>query len=825
MIHASAQEEVREEIVYLTNSPNSHYYQIGEVASFALSGDELYYTNASHELLSYNLPTNTPKNHEIFDVTMLRSKKDSLFFISDNYLFSYDGTTKTSIAPATAFDYYEDDTTNTLCYLSGSVLTIASYDENDQLQVLTKHDFSTNSSHILENDIKAITATEKGCILISEQERLSSIDIEFHYLIPTGDVTIINHNKISDTYYDCSMIKYSKIGDQQVLALLYQSNIAVITIDDNLNWDKTDILLQSSNNTIYAPTYINFVGNSILASDKIKKDIKSFEIGNLSDSTSMVTTTLLGSNGSSKDQYQDVRDILVKDDNDLIINDAGNYRLKRITNGATEISDLFSYQSTDEEVRQIEVDYFNQTVILYYDMVGDTSYLRYYKDRQLDEVVRSLILTGAVQSFIVENLSDVYYTKQDGIYTTQGKIVDLTLTDSKLYLSNKADELILLDKQNAYAINTKDMTYTTLSTSLGSYTSAVLDYFNNIYTLNGNTITKYTLSETGYTLTSSVTLKKTYTIMCMNHVNGRIYLYDETNACLCSYYNPDFSNGMSEYEDTSMASLNDCTSLVTLANFTTSTVWVTDYPNHIGASTRLNLSQITSDNKISVVVLDKVEDWAHIAYYDDKDTLLEGYVPLSSLREKSVTLGEEKEYYVISKSASIYSIPSHYAPLSTTLTKNELVTVLSNPISDMTAIDFEYLAVRYEDKIVYVLTSDLLPVSIQAPQNNTLQNATIKAKEGANVYLTADTESAILTTLQKGTRIYAENYNEDKTWTKIKYLNANNEEVEGYILSKYIEPDNPSVLIILCVVLSMVAGVILIIILVNVVKIKQKYMK
>lgn len=820
---ANAEEEIKEEIVYLTNSPNSHYYQIGEVASFALSGDELYYTNASHELLSYTLSSNTAKRHEIFDVTMLRPKSNSIFYISNGILYTFDGEKASSIGQASIFDYYEDETTNTLCYLHENILTIASYNKEGILQPTEVYDFNIHTT-INYKDIKAITATEKGCILILEHVRPSSINIEFYYLIPDADITII-HNTISDTYYDCSMIKYSKIDDQQVLALLYQSNIAVIKIDDNLNWEKTDILLQSSNNTIYAPTYINFINNSLLASDKIKKDIKSFEIHDLEDSSNMTSTTLLGSSGSSIDQYQDVRNILVKDDNDLILNDAGNHRLKRITNGATEVTDLFAYQSTDEEIKQIEVDYFNQTVILYVDHSTNHSYLRFYKDRELQYAIHSLTFSGLVQSFMVDNHNTVYYTKEDGVYSAQEKIIDLSLTHSKLYLSKNANQLILLDGQNAYAIDTQNHSYQTLSSNLGAYTSAVMDYFNNLYLLNGNEITKYLFHDNTFVITTTAHLQKEYTIMRLNQVNGKFYLYDETNACICTYYNQNFSSGMERYEDSDLSTLEDRTSLVTLAHFTENTVWITKFPNHIGITNSLTPRVMDNGKKLAVAILDRVEEYAHIAYFDESQKLVEGYVPLYYLKEKTISLNEEKSYYVISKSANTYALPAHNANLLTPLTKNEEVVVLSYAISDMNATDFEFFAIKKDDKIMYVLASDLLPITIHEPTNNTLQNASIKAKDNVKVYLTADSESIVLATLTPGTRIYAYDYNEDTTWTKIKYLNSNHEEVEGYILTSTISPDNPSLLIILCVVLSITAGVILIVILCNVVKIKQKFNK
>lgn len=823
VVMATSEEQIKEEVVYLTNSPNSHYYQIGEVASFALSNDVLYYTNASSELLSYTLSTNTPKSHEIFDVTMLRPKSNGIFYIANGTLYTFDGTQTSPIDRASIFDYYEDEEGNTLCYLHENRLTIASYDSDGILQTTKIYDFSVNTS-INYQDIKAITATEKGCILILEHVRPSSISIEFYYLIPDADITII-HNTISDTYYDCSMIKYSKIENQQVLALLYQNNIAVIKIDDNLNWERTDILLQSSNNTIYAPTYINFIGNALLASDKIKKDIKSFEIKDLEDSASLTSTTLLGSSGSSIDQYQDVRNILVKDDNDLILNDAGNYRLKRITNGATEVTDLFPYLSTDEEVKQIEVDYFNQTVILYVDASTNSSMLRFYKDRELTHAVHSLTISGIVQSFMIDNHNNIFYTKEDGIYSAQEKIIDLPLTHSKLYLSKYANQLILLDGQKAYAVHTKNYGYQLLSSSLGSYTSAVMDYFNNLYLLDGKEITKYIFHDNTFTITTTAHLQKEYTIMRLNQVNGKFYLYDETNACLCTFYNPKFSSGMQEYEDSDLSTLNNKTTLVNLAHFTQSTVWITKYPNHIGTTKPLTPNSMDNGKKVAVAILDYVEEYAHIAYFDENQELVEGYVPLLNLNQKTIALNEQKTYYVISKSANTYLLPAHQSTMLTPLTKNEQVTVLSYLINDMNAADFEYLAIEKDDKIMYVLASDLLPITIGNATNNTLQNASIKAKEPVKVYLTADTESVVLTTLTPNTRIYAYEYNEDKTWTKIKYLNSNHEEVEGYVLTEYITPDNPSMIIILCVILSIVAGIILIIVLMNVIKIKQKFTK
>lgn len=818
VIYAQQQESSQEAILYLDNYPNSHYYHIGEVMNFAKHGTTVYYTNESMTVDAYDLTTNTLQSLAINAVQFIRPYHNGILYISEGFLYQYDGTTSKKLATADQFDYYESDTNNMLCYTVQDQLYLASLDTTNynQLQSLSSVNL-TETYGISISTIKSITATEKGCIVLTET---AGPTIELYHILPNGNF----HATISNTLMDCSMVKYAKVNNQGVLAILYRNQIALITITDELEWNLSPINLDSTNQSIYTPTYIDFIDNQLLVSDTTKKNIKIFEFDHFDAIQDMTMTTLLGSNGSNIDQYDRVTDIYCKTNDDILVNDAGNHRIKRIQNGSTYASDIFEYDS-DLTIQRIKVNAHNQTVILSYSKSQQTSYIQFYQDRDLSSPIQTITLSSLVYDFWIDDENKVYYCKNDGIYLDDTKIIAYALQNPTLYYLPDTDTFLCIDGSMVLDI---DLIQATIVDSWDfelDYIDKTMDYHGNLYLLQDTTLTKYQLQNQSLIQQDQVVLQRKYEKMALDQESGKFYLFDTINSCIYTYENTAFCDGMQSYQDISKEVVRSYDQLASLSTFTTSSVYISPYPNAIGQLTELSSTLPNKEYKMAVVTLETVGKYAHIVYFDEDSMLQDGYIASYYLQSKNIQTSP-KSYYVISKTANVYYLPTQVATTTTILESNTQVQVISKNVTDIVGSPVEFLAIELNGTVAYVLQNDLLPSSMQTPTTNTVQNATIITKDDyVTVYTSPDKTSEVLTTLLNGTRVYLVDYQEDSEFTKIKYLNANHEEVEGYVLTTVIQPDKMSNIVLICIVLSIVAIVILVVVIYNIVKLKQKYMK
>ncbi len=825
-----AEENIVEETLYLDNYPDSRYYKIGEIESSAQYNDTIFYINTTHQLMSYNITSNQSTSYEIENVTDLRKHENGILYLSDQlYVFqnqqstAIDGTQGIS-----TFDYYASETMTTLSYIKDDKLVIVTkaIGSSDT----TTQQYTLSEKNIEINNIKSITATNSGTILLTEDEYKT---LTLHRFTPSSSLATIRQTNLnyestilenSESLCNCIQIKYGEIDSFPILSIIYQNyNKIVLYImqssDSLVGLERVNL---EDSVTVFTPSHLDFHNNTLQVCDNTNKSIRTFEISHIDTTPTTKITTMLGSAGSSLDQYQSVSQIVIVDENNIVINDAGNNRIKRIFQGNTTSNDLYPYD-TNNSALYITKTVTGEIAVLRKNMTG-AYYIEYYAEDNLKDCKSTTTLDNNILSIATPN-NQLYIAKADGIYqhtaTATTKLADLTLSQPRMFSSKDPSILYCFDTNNSYAINLKTNAVTTFSTAL-TYTDIDMDYNNQFYTIDGNQLSQYLITE-DIQLIKTYALTKEYTTITLDQEKGLIYLFDPTNSSISTIYQADLFDGMNTFVDTTLTSILQPTTLCRMATANDTALTIHPYPYYIGQST--TITSTDDSTTLSFVVIEEQNGFSHIAYFDANNQLQEGYVESGLLKTRQTSVAND-QYQVISKTANLFYLPTMQATTSIKLTKNTKITAVSGRISDMSHPDYDFVAIKHEDQILYALASDILLSQKANVTTNTPQNATIVSdNEEVMVYTSADTTSEVVGILTSGTRIVTIQYDEDSVWTKIIYLNEFNQEVEGYIQTKYITADTPSPLVITCVIVSVIAVIILIIVAVNVAKIKKKYDK
>ena len=94
------------------------------------------------------------------------------------------------------------------------------------------------------------------------------------------------------------------------------------------------------------------------------------------------------------------------------------------------------------------------------------------------------------------------------------------------------------------------------------------------------------------------------------------------------------------------------------------------------------------------------------------------------------------------------------------------------------------------NRIAYVRAKDVVLIDLDIIVPTLYTNAEIKITDDSgfvNVYLDYNNSQTLLShTLKAGDRVYVTTFNLDEPWTQVTFLNNNNYELTGYVLTKYV---------------------------------------
>jgi hypothetical protein len=212
----------------------------------------------------------------------------------------------------------------------------------------------------------------------------------------------------------------------------------------------------------------------------------------------------------------------------------------------------------------------------------------------------------------------------------------------------------------------------------------------------------------------------------------------------------------------------------------------------------LNLAQTTKLIILSTTV-EANPDYYYVLFVNSANKVnISGYVLAQNLQVLNNSTFTPYNVNVLNNATKLYKYPTSLNSLLNSpvtvgeVDKNQELNVLANAYNITDANEQQFLTVEInENQIAYVRVIDVVPTNLNLIVPTLFTNAEIIITDDAsfvNVYAYPNSPATLMPdTLTAGERIYIQSYDTEKTWTQITFLNEQNEEIEGYIQTKYIK--------------------------------------
>lgn len=430
----------------------------------------------------------------------------------------------------------------------------------------------------------------------------------------------------------------------------------------------------------------------------------------------------------------------------------------------------------------------------------------------------------------------------DGTETGSFKAIsidNLTIDDdSTILMSASSDYMFVCSSTKITVIDSRSFTVINTYSINVPHTDVKIDHLDNLYYLNGNTITKLLASE--YASTETINLDKSYTHFAFNQVNGKVYFIDQDDNKIVNIDVTGIDH-LSAFtkprEYLNQAELN--TTKVQIATLTSGTI-AYNYPYTLSSNISLNagdwaivLSTHTSNNSNFYYCLITNKKEYNLAVYihknhlniiDDTITNLDGTnllynqaisSPLANIYKYPTSMLAEEG----ASSAIVYSLSSLNAGDKITATRY---------LKDYTDFSgYSFYEVKFADgSYGYINANSLVSYNTEKEPTKIKANATIVTsdeKDFVNLY-TKQGDNYVLVrdfVLLNSTRVrLTSNYDKSAEYTEIKYVD-NGTVKTAYVKTKFIQVDGISFEIIIAILLAVVC-VILTLILVVVIRKNKK---
>ena len=420
---------------------------------------------------------------------------------------------------------------------------------------------------------------------------------------------------------------------------------------------------------------------------------------------------------------------------------------------------------------------------------------------------------------IASNLQDSKILKyisngQDQGYFEALDIQGLTFTEnSTLLMSASSDYMFVCQNTKLTVIDSR--TYEVISTHNISqtYTDVKIDHLDNLYFLNGQTLTK--LNAPAYSTAQTISLDAPYTLFAFNQVSGNTYFVDSSSQTVVKKVVENIDH-LSAF--TKPTAYLDTTTLlsekVTIATLTTDTI-AYNYPYTLSS----NISLSTSD---FVIVLDKNTTANSNFYYclitNKKDYNINVYIHKNHLSIIDQSYGAITEgNYLALTSAYIYKYPTTIKATDgasqgiiyeqAELSAGDKLTVTRRLDAFKDKNGYSFYEIYYNNAYGYVNSNSVASYIADKEPTKIKPNATIQTsdeKDFVNIYVKSG-DNYILDksfVLTNNTRVRLIN-NFDKTaeYTEIKYVEGDQVKT-AFVKTKYIQVDGISFEVVIAILLA-----------------------
>lgn len=801
----------------------SDYVDLNNINYFAVTDTKIFYAKNDNKVICYDKESKTSttlsSNGTICNIC---AEGDYVFIFTTNGTVVYNISTLNSVNLVKKPDSFNSISANYKDgkYYIGFVFNSISpsfkvYEYNGNLEFIKE---STYSENIISSYSNSKIAFSEDLIIL--KPNVGKKIFLFNY--PTSNTlnrvlddstSIISVFEDSTEIYSMNVIQ---INTNNYILMGYNNNTMIC------EFTGTGFKHNSSSNVF---NYINTYNNQIYAYNKEFANVCKYSC----DADSLVLTNteiFLAGKGSEVGRFKDISNITYKSGN-LYITDSGNSRIQNVYNSSIS---TINFEGTCSEV---VVDTENNYYYVIYD--GYNSCL-YKNNEQLIQTYNNT----HIQSISININNTIYMLTSDGKILTYGSTqepINLGFSvnsKSKLRINNNLVNINLsvdsIAKNSIFAvsyenkINSVNMTDGSVLKTL-TFADNILDFkFNGAYL--GNNIDKpvYVLQENGnFTRSSfnedqtkdfSLTNFNAYTCFSIDVVSGSIQLYNSNLSAIEIYNNAEFSPSTTMLQYYQYTSVSTGSESIWEYGEVKANSLIYDYYYFTG-----NYVKISSN--IPVIVLNASDEFVYVGYYQN-NSLNFGYVKrtdmISSNSEDIHSMAVDNNYVIklrtTLKEVPVYKYPSlNSIKLSTTYTQGSIISSLGKYVSSID--NYEYYVVKLGNVYGYIGANDVVLNTNISKSIKT--NAKVKIFDGSekvNVYLTAEDGASVLCQLPDDFKINVPDYDKNKKYTLVTFIDENQQEREGYILTSYVKMSGISTAVITAIVLLVLDIIIAVVVIV-----------
>ena len=524
----------------------------------------------------------------------------------------------------------------------------------------------------------------------------------------------------------------------------------------------------------------------------------------------------LAGKGSEEGRFKDVSNITYKGGL-LYVTDSGNNRIQILSDSDIDTINTTQFNNCSEVVVDTENNYYyvvsnGVDSTLYKNQDDIYSYLNkniISIDITLDNTIFMLTDTGEILSYGAEAKSPITL---GFVVNNKSKLrINHSLCFSKTEELRPTSQVAQIAKlavsidNNIHEIDRN----TGLIQDTLTFDSNVKDFkFNGAYT--GNPV--FVLQENGEFTRSSFTEAQdrdvslegfeNYSCLSINIVSGEIQLYNNSISAIEIYKNNTFSPSTTMLNYVEGISTPIGNTAIWYYGEVKSNSLIYDYYYYTGDYVKLN-------SNTQVIILARNEEFAY-AGYNINNKLTFGYIRRSDLITSNGTDIHEMavvetdtptKLRTTNKNVSVFKYPTIFNnTIIHTFSQGDIIPTLGK---FTTSIDgLQYYVVKVGNGYGYICSNDV--VLSDKISKSIKTNAKIKIFDGSekvNVYLTAEDGSSILCQLPEGYKINVVDYNKNEKYTHITFIDEDQQEREGYVLTSYVKMDGISSTVITAIVL------------------------
>lgn len=752
---------------------NQNQINVGAIKNFAITNSNVIFNN--NNVFSYNFETHLISKLNYENVTDIKQTQNYVVLKTNNQLKILKNNNEIELTDANFvcdnYNVYEKNDCLFISYTYNNKLNFVKINSKLEIENQISKDFSQN--------VVALCLNENYTFIITQNDSNFGL-IKISNL--TNATTPLTFN-----YLNCSQIEILEINNETYFLLVSHLNQTFTILKENNN-EMNDITQKSTYGTQNPSFVLGEVSNfadvkvfnqNIYIADSINKNIQCF---NLNNEQLVPTNVVVASKSFENGYFNDINDFSLVNSNTLLISDTFNNRLQLINNN--EITTILKYN--EQNIQSPKFYSTNDNINFWFYSNGKIV-------KQTENNFIEIPVGNNIADLKIDSLNNVYFLNyenktlniiKNNLTNSTVLISDLNINEnSKLEILNNKTYLISNNNQISLYDNDKLLTSKTLENNVDDLE---IDYYNNIYVLSNNTLTK--IENNNNTLENETTLNYNFeNISCfkVNKYNGEILCFDNNNQNFIKIKSNNFVNDLINFEHLFNSNNFEPTSTIINSGVILKDCYISNFPYNTEIKQQLN-------KNTKVFVLGEFENSYYIMI-NNNNTIDYGYIAKDNLQINKPQINEPQKVVVINKIIKLYKLPTilHDEDVSFAYSTAKLNEQLNVVNFELTSIDnSDYYAVKTNDnKILYVNASDvtlygsvdILPLPDLNAEIITTNNEVIKLLSAP------DENSSIIMELNNKQKIYVENFDANKQYTYITIITDDKQEISGYVETKYIK--------------------------------------